>query len=43
MTVGWFIFGVVMPVVVVALGLIAAWANDRYLRREDEKTKKAAE
>jgi hypothetical protein len=32
-----------MPAVLVVLGLIAAWANDRHLRRLEEKRNKPAE
>ena len=43
MTLGWFLFGVVMPAIVGATGWIAVLANERYLRKQDERRAQAAE
>ena len=43
MTTGWIIFAFVMPAVVAAAGWIAVLANERYLRKQDEKRAKTAE
>ncbi|HRO10321.1 hypothetical protein [Amaricoccus sp.] len=43
MTVGWFIFGVVMPAIVVAVGLTGAYLHDRSLRKDDTRRNAPAE
>jgi uncharacterized membrane protein len=42
-TVGWVIFGIVMPAAVAGLGWIAVLANERHLRRQAQRAAKPAE
>jgi hypothetical protein len=42
-TVGWVIFGIVMPAIVAGLGWLAVLANERYLRTHHEQRAKPAE
>lgn len=43
MTTGWFIFGVVMPIIVAGGGWIMVLAHERDLRRRAEKRQRPAE
>ena len=43
MTVGWLIFGIVMPAIIAGLGWVAVLANERYLRKQEERRAKPAE
>jgi hypothetical protein len=43
MTTGWFIFGVVMPIIVAGGGWIMVLAHERHLRRQDERRAHPAE
>lgn len=43
MSLGWFLFGVAMPVTVAAVGWIAVLANERHLRAKDRRRAGPAE
>ena len=43
MTTGWILFGLVMPAVVAGVGWIGVFANERYLRKQQERSAKPAE
>jgi hypothetical protein len=43
MTTEWVLFGVVMPAIVAGIGWIAVLANERYLRKQEERRTRPAE
>jgi len=38
MTIGWVVFGIVMPAVVAGIGWIAVLPNERYLRNQERSS-----